>query len=131
MKPKAIFEIDLKPINLLARLVTGKGIHFTPIRKKTNLPRWNICPDIIEFPGIDEYNMQGRRFGRFEVVGYYGKTKSQRAGRWIVRCACGMYEIRTAKSIKNPRNNNDACEDCRHWMFLKQQEVIRLYDHKR
>ena len=54
-------------------------------------------------------DLSGAEFGKFTVIGLSAHSK----GRWVVRCECGEHEFRTAKAIKNPANNNDACAKCK------------------
>jgi hypothetical protein len=42
---------------------------------------------------------------------------------WVVRCSCGNYETRRAKSLK--KENPDYCHECRHVIHLKRQQYFR------
>ena len=64
--------------------------------------------------------MIGLRFGRFTVIGCLDIWKHSRA-KWIVRCDCGHYEIRSAKAIRNPVNAEDRCYECRHFLHSRQR----------
>lgn len=66
-------------------------------------------------------DLTGVRFGRFVV---YGLAANHQA-RWACRCDCGRYALRSAKAIKNPSNDLDRCDHCRHLAFLKREEEWR------
>jgi hypothetical protein len=72
-------------------------------------------------------DMTGRRFGRMTVIGLASERAygSKVKGCWVVRCACGHYESRRAKAIRNPANADDACVHCRHVAFLRRRETER------
>ena len=102
-----------------ARVVYGKGTHFNP--DKTVQTGDSALPiDVRPLTSLDRRNpnftdLTGFSFGRFRVLGLADETH----GRWVVRCSCGRYSLRTAKAIKNQANANDACEHCRHLMYLQ------------
>jgi hypothetical protein len=74
-------------------------------------------------------NLTGKKFGRFVVMGLYqSEPRGGSQGRkniWLVRCACGDYESRTTKAVKNPSNKEDRCLECRHTLKLKKQDLFR------
>ena len=119
-----------KPVDRTAALVTGRGVHYEP--NKTPGSALSDMPfATIPLPaGVPD--LAGRKFGRFTVVGFCGITRKTTSGgwksrtyHWSVRCSCGWYSIRSHKAIYNPRNTTDACERCRHVIFLKRRQ---LYD---
>ncbi len=73
---------------------------------------WKIKPKHFNFSGRKEDDMQGRTFGTLTVIGCYASHK-KKGMQWLVRCACGIYETRYARSIKNRLNQNDKCNYCR------------------
>ena len=56
-------------------------------------------------------DLLGKKYGHFTVLG----LSHQRAGRWVVRCSCGIYSFRKARAIRNGiiNKSNDSCEECR------------------
>lgn len=66
-------------------------------------------------------NLAGKKFGRFTVVG----ISEERLGMWVVRCVCGNYSERKAKSIRNPSNSADCCEECRSLLYIKREDIRR------
>lgn len=66
-------------------------------------------------------DLTGRTVGRLTVIGY----AAEHSGKWVVRCVCGLYELRSAKAVKNPANDRDACADCRTLDQAKRHEHWR------
>jgi hypothetical protein len=71
----------------------------------------------------------GQRFGNLKCLGMGFNVK--RAGKknscamWVCRCDCGVYVQRTLAAIRNPANDEDACEQCRHLKTLKRSDLFR------
>ncbi len=59
--------------------------------------------------GFSSENLVGRRQGAFLILGLSARHRS----RWVVRCDCGIYALRSAKALKNPENSLDCCTACR------------------
>lgn len=94
-------------IDRQAALVFSGGVAYEPKCKVVNFHsdtqpelRKNVPKSI---------NLAGIKFGRFTVVG----LSKHKSGTWVVRCACGAYEDRKAKAIRNPENFGDRCTKCR------------------
>lgn len=68
-----------------------------------------------------ELDLTGTRQGRLTVIGISADVK----GRHVVRCDCGNYELRTAKSIRNPDNKGDRCEHCRRLAQARRSTIWR------
>lgn len=107
------------PVNKPAALVTGKGIQYTP-RKKVCQKHWDVPPPTKPL-SPDTPNLVGVRFGQLTVVGRY----RDKNGYWAVRCDCGAYETRRSKSVLNPANWVDRCDECRHLAYLKRHDEFR------
>jgi len=115
------FNNPRRPINKTAAIVLySEGEHFNSI-KKIRQKHWDTPPPMKKYHGPKEKNMCGKKFGRFLVVGYFGTSsgKASRRALWVVRCSCGSYETRSSKSITNPSNTNDCCDNCRQLEYLK------------
>ena len=83
----------------------------TPIATK---PEWFYKKHRKNIP-----DLRARKVGRFLVLGLADSQKlGIKKGRWVVRCSCGRYGIRTAKAIRNPKNVDDCCLICRHTRYL-------------
>lgn len=104
------------PLNKTAAVVAGKsGIHWTP-KKKILQPRYDSPQPTFPVPK-DMPDVNGRSFGRFKVIGYLGRD-----GKWLVRCGCSIYEERTTKSVINPKNTVDCCQECQHLLQIKRNQ---------
>lgn len=114
-----------KPVNKTAATVTSRGVHYDPDKivqtNDSDLPIATRPFTKEELKQKSFVDLTGRRVGRFSVIGAARDFK----GRWVVRCDCGTYSTRRAKSIKNPENVQDRCEHCRHLAFLKRNELWR------
>ncbi len=55
------------------------------------------------------------------VAGHHSFSRQKRA-RWVCRCVCGYYVLRSRDSLLNPKNALDACDRCLHRQYLQQQE---------
>lgn len=119
-----MFKVDRKPINKLAAKSFFKGDKWIPDKKITQLHFINR-PLTIPIPSEATQNLIGIKFGRLTVDGLYEK------GKWLVRCECGAYETRRPKAIKNPKNNIDCCNFCRHKAYLKRDEFYRRNGYNR
>jgi hypothetical protein len=94
------------PANVTAAQVVGRGEHWTPANPMPpDLLHWDAPPPMKPFVGNpvfpDDVDMTGKKFGRFTVVGFLADSGGRnRGGRWVVRCACGDYEAKSAKAIR-------------------------------
>jgi len=85
------------PINKTAAIVVSKGFSY---ETKTihSLVLFSENPlKTVPPPKHDNFiDLTGAMFGRFTVIGWsYDKKK-----KWVVRCSCGNYEVRTKKCIQ-------------------------------
>lgn len=108
-------DAPLDPANRTAALVVGAGVRHVMFGRYPNL-HWETCPPLIPrkewCPFMED--LSGRKVGRLTVIGFaQRKAGGKTSGRWAVRCTCGDFEIRSAKAIKNPNNQNDMCHICR------------------
>lgn len=75
--------------------------------------RFDTCPPILPESEHEKRNvtedLTGHRQGRFSVVGFAAGVKA----RWVVKCDCGFFEIRSTQALKNPNNGKDCCSECR------------------
>lgn len=112
---------DRDAVDVTSALVVSRGEHHHNAPRVVNqhlefLPRLRKPPKIAP-------KLTGVRFGRFTVVGMHGTIR----GVWVVRCACGDYEVRTAKAIRNPNNFGDRCTLCRNAAFQKKDYEYRVH----
>jgi hypothetical protein len=118
MSRRNAIEVGLThvPLNGTAARVTSKGFQYKP-DKKINAAHWREPPPTKKFPSLSKNDLTGIKFGRFTVVGYLRDMRK----RWLVRCVCGAFESRTAKAIRNPKNEEDRCQICRHTAHLRKR----------
>lgn len=116
------------PINRTAALVVSRGVRYE-MNSKITTPEYVGPPPIVprhKHPNVPSFiDLTGRKKGRLTVIGLMAEVK----GRWVVRCICGTYTTRSAKSIKssdtNPNANYDACRECMHLAYRKREEIYR------
>lgn len=59
---------------------------------------WDAPPKQERAPAPDTPRLEGRAFGDgMRVVRYHGCRAD--SGRWLVRCACGAYELRRTRAV--------------------------------
>lgn len=64
--------------------------------------------------GRKQIDFTGKVFGRLTVVRFHGVSGgSKQLAVWLVRCACGDYEIRRAKSLAYKSEINPCCHECK------------------
>lgn len=114
-------DTPLDPVNATAARVIRGGTRQNMIGVYPRL-HWEQCPPLIprdEWPPL-MVDLSAHKVGRLTVIGFaQRKAGGKTGGRWAVRCACGDYEIRSAKAIKNPNNQDDMCHICRKAQLTK------------
>lgn len=105
----------LLPANRTAAQVAGKGEHFAHAA-----PEWHVhssnplpvrLPTKLETQDPNFVDLRGAKLGRLTVVGIFEGAKTHNGRSWVVRCACGSYEIRKTKFIKKCVSGNDTADD--------------------
>lgn len=115
------YDSGATPVNKTSGLVISQGIHYTYHGKVNRNESSSPIPTrpLSDIHG-DVRHAVGARFGRFTVVGLAVSRP-----RWVVRCACGRYALRTMRAMTNPKNTQDCCDVCRNLLELKRKEVRR------
>lgn len=103
--------IQRKPVDKTSAMMFAKGVQYTNSVKVT-CAHWESPPPLRAIPP-DAPKLVGEKIGRFTVIGLHRDYN----GSWVVRCSCGDYELRKAKSILNPNNFGDRCTKCRNVAF--------------
>ena len=67
----------------------------------------------------DVEDLTGIQRGRFTVIRYHSPAKD--GGKWLVRCACGDYELRRAKAIRRGDDQDMSCFCCVHTDTLRRR----------
>ncbi len=75
---------------------------------------------------LPEDDLMGRVFGRLTVLGLSKDVKNS----WVVRCACGAFETRKAKSLKSA-TSPDRCSACEYTRALVSGEIPSPEECKR
>ena len=115
----------LRPINATAARVVSAGTHYVA-NKRHGSQVFDVRPKTRQATHKDKTvpgycDMTGTRRGRLVVVG----LAEGLAMKWVMRCDCGSYVIRSNKAACNKANDADACEECKHVLYLKRSELYR------
>lgn len=122
-----IAEYGSTAIDRVAYRVTRPGEHWDQSNKQISCLTFDAPPPMRStkrrYREMRPENLAGRRIGRLTVVGYWGRAGEGNEGsisqKWVCRCDCGLYVVRTGKTIKAARDPDDKCEYCRHLAFVK------------
>ena len=116
------------PINNAAGTVTSSASAYQST-KQVAQAHWSAppkmrAPNVTELANKEFADLKGRRFGQFIVIGILveGPKNRYKKQMWVVKCVCGDYESRTARSIRNPENAQDRCDYCRQVDYLRSLE---------
>lgn len=115
------FIATSRPVDATAARVLQKGEHYDPVKAKERFGHSDTPLPTGRYRGPASWDMTGNRFGLFLVVGAVpGQVVTGFKTRWVVRCQCGAYEIRTTRAIKNPENAEiDRCAVCRNLVWIR------------
>lgn len=109
-----------RPVDVVAARVTAPGPRVLESSKRITT-YCEAAPMAMRqvFPGVP--NLTGRVQGWLTVVGMAVERGGAggRQGRWVCRCRCGYYVLRTSKAVKNSNNANDRCDRCRQLEHLQ------------
>lgn len=158
-KERCGIVLSSEPINITAARVMWKGEDYNvnlndrtklcqeecpPLRMLSKEHKKN--PETIDFTGFKK--------GSITVIGVYAGNKKIKINeqykfintgkhRWVVKCICGKYELRSSKSLKGNNNGEkDTCYSCniqnrgvKHRDFYRQngywpEEEILKFPHK-
>jgi hypothetical protein len=115
-------DAPLDPVNLPAAAMHFRGIKPPPYTVPPHVYHSGHCPELAPKLALRKLastatwrDFTGHTIGRFTVIGLSRDDHS----RWVVRCSCGQYELRSAKSLRNPNNTGDCCLACRHAFTIK------------
>src|SRR5947209_12093599 len=91
------------PNGATAGRVTSRGEHWTPKRQLSpGELHWDTPPPMFAWrPGLMQGlpDFTGHKFGRMTVLGLMKVRPGGEGLRWVVRCACGDYEVRKTKAV--------------------------------
>lgn len=102
------------PINREALNVALGGTHFSFEPRKLNPTRSDVPPAIITRQLADEEEFTGRVLGRLTVIGRsMDAWEKSKKVRWVVRCACGWYERRRSRALRDMTLDAQMCSNCK------------------
>lgn len=90
-----------RPVDKTSAMAMSSGVHYEWASPSSDRAT-NDLPIPTKDPPPKALDLTGLSLGRLVVVGYHrtkNKQSSLESHSWVVRCACGMYETRTSKSI--------------------------------
>ena len=110
----------LRPADHTAGRVASNGDHWEPkAQMPAGLEHWDAPPPMRPWqpdprdPSLPD--LTGRKFDKLTVMGLWNETRggSGVPSRWVVRCACGSYEVRRPSSILTGiARNQGHCWNC-------------------
>lgn len=108
------------PVNSTAARVVSAGTHWVPVSHR-NEREWGTPPDVRAISTAMRVNpsftdFTGKTLGRLVCIGLAAEAQSKAKGggtKWVMRCACSNFVVRSAKALKNQANNDDCCPTCR------------------
>ncbi|MBQ4855655.1 hypothetical protein IMW82_13335 [Rhodanobacter sp. B2A1Ga4] len=115
----SIYDTGGRPVNRVTKEVVGSGEHYEHVPKGESNVDQKVAystRSLAEIP-LSIRNLLGYKFGRLTVIGL-----ALVPNRWVVRCSCGVYSLRTTKAIRNTKNNIDCCLSCMHQLYLRRRE---------
>ena len=113
------------PANATAAAVTsGAGPRSAPSPSRTTLTHWEAPPTTVRVPaGVRD--LSGRTLGRLKVKGLLSSERRT----WLVRCACGDYEPRTARQILGA-DPEDRCSVCSRASEIRHMARVSSYGER-
>lgn len=112
--------LSSSPLNATASAVTGTGEHYD-YELDATVRHWKAPPPY-RAPTHLQKPLMGHRQGRLTVLGVWGRDRAK-GTLWLVRCACGDYEVRPSKTVLTP-NDNAKCDVCQHLDWLQHHEAF-------
>lgn len=121
--------ITSTPANATAGRVMSRGEHWEPEGQiPPGLKHWKAPPLMREYrQTLSSVDMTGKKFGRFTVLGMWAGETSDGA-RWVCRCVCGDYEVRSVKTIKSAMAGisekaslAEQCYYCHAWSVVQKR----------
>jgi len=103
------------PVDKTAAMTMARGVRFENNVNFDCHNHWEACPPTRNPDKTCHVDLTGETCGRLKVIGLHATIKK----RWVVRCSCGDYEIRTTRALRNPNNFGDRCLLCRNLAFYK------------
>ncbi len=113
-----------RPVDRVAARVVSRGesYEFRPSAGAVNsdLPLPVRKPTVGEIATSTFLDLSGRKLGRLTVIGLSATTPA----RWVCRCICGIYALRTSKAIKAAASDA-CCDQCHLLAVAKRKDFVR------
>lgn len=113
-----------RPVDRIAARVVGAGVSFefkiSDGAINSFLPLPTRAPRQAETGQSCFVDLTGTKLGRLTVIGISAEV----AARWVVRCTCGTYGLRTARAIKAAAPDA-CCHQCHVFAVAKRKELAR------
>lgn len=113
-----------RPVDRMAARVVGAGTSFefrvSDGAVNSFLPLPTRKPSRAETAQGCFVDLTGSKFGRLTVIGISAEVLA----RWVVRCVCGTYGLRTAKAVKKG-DAEACCHQCHLLAVAKRKDLIR------
>jgi hypothetical protein len=128
MNRERLLQNPLPADRVARRVVFAKGEHWDPIETRNARPfvkTWEAPPEPLQAKPDWAEDYSGLRRGRMVAFRYYGR-RDRRGGchRWIVRCDCGLYELRRINKWVAHENAMDACARCDEAHFVRTGQYL-------
>jgi hypothetical protein len=111
------------PVNMVASRVASSGFKFKPTIKPSRGLVESDCPLPTERVRPFHADLTGLRCGRLTAIALSKKQKKGKKTKWVCRCDCGNFVIRSKDALRNPKNVSDACTPCKNLMYLKRADI--------
>jgi len=106
------------PVNASAARVMARGEHFEFKPLETEV--CSATPLATREVPADCEDLAGRKFGRLRVIGLSADVNR----RWVCRCICGNYVLRSSKAIKQGAQDA-ACHQCYLLAVTRRKDFMR------
>jgi hypothetical protein len=118
--------ISSSPLNKDAAIARdGGGTSWTPERALESSFVRSHAPMPMKAPDHTwRINLTGTKVGKLTVLGVADFPARKSGAAWVVRCVCGYYETRKAKTLRDPvYAERAACSECEYVAELKAGRV--------
>lgn len=108
-----------KAINKQSALAVSSYDYEVPTRKiSDDVVHSDVPLPTVQYRGDPNKNLEGKRIFDLKIVGVSAIQPKHMCGtnggvRWVVRCDCGQYEIRTIKALTNKHRLAMMCVRCK------------------
>lgn len=110
-----------------AQSAFGSGTHYTPKYNPSRMTSADPLPLKPVPVNCDAADLVGTQYGRLTVLGLLDAP----GGKWVVRCVCGNYETRKAKSIRARDLAGAQCEHCEHRRRLQKRSLAEQIGYEK